>query len=313
MSTGFVYDDMYLEHDTGEFHPECPERLTAIKELLQKEKWFGSLTHIKPEDADPDSISLVHPEDYIDQVRHDCEKGYSVLTTGDTSICPASYEVALRTVGGVLKAVDSILSGETKNVFCAVRPPGHHATPVVGMGFCLFNSVAVAVRYAQQKYGIDRVLIADWDVHHGNGTQEIFYEDGSVLFMSTHQSPFYPGTGKIYETGAGKGEGLTINRPLPAGSGNKELIEVFKNDFLQKAREFRPEFTIVSAGFDSRFEDILGGFLVNDDGFKELTQIMMEISGINGNGKLLSVLEGGYNVHGSALAVKAHMEELIKA
>ncbi len=181
------------------------------------------------------------------------------------------------------------------------------------MGFCIFNVVAVAARYAQRTHGVERVLIADWDVHHGNGTQDIFYEDESVFYMSTHQSPFYPGTGARNETGAGEGVGTTMNRPFRAGAGDREIVGAFRDDLLPAAREFRPDLVIVSAGFDSRVDDLLGGFQVTDQGFRELTRIMLEIAEIAGNGRLVSVLEGGYSLSGLASAAEAHVDELVGA
>jgi acetoin utilization deacetylase AcuC-like enzyme len=234
------------------------------------------------------------------------------LSTGDTNISPASYSVALAGVGGVVSVVDRVMNGKNKNAFCAVRPPGHHASAERGMGFCIFNNVAIAARYAQEAHGVERVLIGDWDVHHGNGTQDTFYEDGSVFFMSTHQSPLYPDTGAVEEIGAGAGEGLTMNRPFPAGAGNAEIIGAFRNDLLPAAREFRPDLTLISAGFDSRIDDPLGSFEVDDDGYRELTRIMIEIANVSGGGRLVSILEGGYNPEGLASAVVAHLDELTK-
>ncbi len=308
----FLYDDIYLRHDTGEGHPEVPARLTAINSAVKKGKWYKDLVLLRAEEADVETVSLVHDKNYINTVRKECEVGLRVLSTGDTVICKESYSIALKAAGGVLRAVDTVVSGMAKNAFCAVRPPGHHASRKRGMGFCLFNNIAIAARYAQKKYNIKRVLIADWDVHHGNGTQDIFYSDGTVFFMSTHQSPLYPWTGKPEETGEGKGKGFTMNRPFPAGAGNKEIIGAFKDDLLPAAKKFKPDLTLISAGFDSRMGDPLGGFKIDDKGFRELTKIMLEVANIAGNGKLISILEGGYNLKGLASAVYTHMDELSK-
>jgi acetoin utilization deacetylase AcuC-like enzyme len=315
--TGYLYDDVYLEHLTGEGHAESPQRLIAIREAVGRgegsDGLLGGLLPLRSAEAELEIVGLVHTPDYIELVRRECEEGATRLSTGDTNISPASYAVALAAVGGIVGAVDAVMAGEARNAFCAVRPPGHHASSQRGMGFCIFNNVAIAARYAQARYGVERVLIADWDVHHGNGTQDTFYRDGSVFFMSTHQSPLYPNTGMADETGEGPGEGLTMNRPFPAGAGNREIIGAFRNDLLPAAREFRPDLTLISAGFDSRVGDTLGGFEVDDDGFRELTGIMLEIANISGEGRLVSVLEGGYNTSGLALAVSAHVDELLKA
>jgi acetoin utilization deacetylase AcuC-like enzyme len=308
--TGYLYDDIYLAHDTGGYHPERPERLTAINQAIEKAVFFEKLSGFGAVEADIDSIALVHDRGYIERVKKECEAGYGNLSTGDTAICPRSYAIALRAAGGILGVVDAVLNDKIKTAFCAVRPPGHHASQRRGMGFCLFNNIAIAARYAQKRYGLERVLIADWDVHHGNGTQDIFYEDPTVYFMSTHQYPWYPGTGHYTETGAGKGKGFTLNRPFPAGAGNTEIIGAFKNDFLAAARKFKPDLTLVSAGFDSRIGDPLGYLRIDDQGFRELTRIMIEISRIAENGRLISILEGGYSLEGLAAAVSAHLDEL---
>jgi acetoin utilization deacetylase AcuC-like enzyme len=311
--TGYLYGDIFLDHDSGEGHRESPARLIAIRDLFSQMEWDDTLIPIQPATADLGTVGLVHTPEYIDLVRAECESGSTRLSTGDTNISPASYSVALSGVGGVVAAVEQVVNGEAKNAFCAVRPPGHHASAERGMGFCIFNNVAIAARFAQRRHGIGRVLIADWDVHHGNGTQDTFYQDGTVFFMSTHQSPLYPNTGKVEETGEGAGLGLTMNRPFPPGAGNEELIGAFRNDLLPAAREFRPDLTLISAGFDSRVDDPLGSFEVDDEGFRELTRIMLEIADMSGQGRLVSVLEGGYNPAGLASAVAAHLEELTKA
>jgi acetoin utilization deacetylase AcuC-like enzyme len=287
VKTGYLYDDLFLEHDSGEGHRESPARLIAIRDRVGQAEWHGELLPVLRGEAHLDTVALVHTPEYIDLVRRECESGSTRLSTGDTNISPTSYSVALAGVGGVVAAVDLVMRQEARNAFCAVRPPGHHASAERGMGFCLFNNVAIAARYAQQVHGIERVLIADWDVHHGNGTQDTFYDDGTVFFMSTHQSPLYPGTGALEEIGEGPGTAA--------------------------AREFQPDLTLISAGFDSRIDDPLGSFTVDDDGFRELTRIMLQIANISGGGRLVSVLEGGYNPIGLASAVTAHVEELMKA
>jgi acetoin utilization deacetylase AcuC-like enzyme len=311
--TGYLTGDIFLEHDSGDGHRESPERITAIRGQVGAAESLQDLLAIPPSQADLETVALVHTPGYIELVKRECESGSRRLSTGDTNISDASYGVALAAVGGVVSAVDMVIQGEVKNAFCAVRPPGHHASAERGMGFCLFNTVAIAARYAQEHRGVERILIADWDVHHGNGTQDTFYEDGTVFFMSTHQSPLYPNTGMVEEVGLGPGEGLTMNRPFPPGAGDQELVSAFRDDLLPAAREFRPDLTLISAGFDSRVDDPLGSFQVTDEGFRELTRIMLEISNIAGDGRLVSVLEGGYNPGGLASAVVAHMEELVKA
>jgi acetoin utilization deacetylase AcuC-like enzyme len=213
----------------------------------------------------------------------------------------------------VLNAVDAVVPGSARNAFCAVRPPGHHATPNRGMGFCLFNNVAVAARHAQRKHGLERVLIVDWDVHHGNGTQDIFYSDPSVFFFSTHQWPLYPGTGRADETGEGAGLGTTMNYPFPAGAGRAEILGAVRNSLLPAAERFHPDLVLISAGFDSRIGDPLGRFTLTDGDFADLTRAAMEIADRYAGGRVVSVLEGGYSPEGLARAAAAHVETLLIA
>jgi acetoin utilization deacetylase AcuC-like enzyme len=218
--------------------------------------------------------------------------------------------VGLRAAGGVLNAVDAVFDGRARNAFCAVRPPGHHANAARGMGFCLFNNIAIAARYAQQRYGIARALIVDWDVHHGNGTQDLFYTDPSVFFFSTHQWPLYPGTGRSDETGAGPGEGTTLNFPFPAGSGRNQVLGAVLTALVPAMRNFRPDLVLISAGFDSRAGDLLGQFTLTDEDFADLTDAVMEIAEEYAGGRLISVLEGGYNLSGLASAAASHVAML---
>jgi acetoin utilization deacetylase AcuC-like enzyme len=311
--TALVSHPVYLNHETGEFHFENPDRLRAIGEGLKIAGLSSSLQSIQPREAALPWIEGVHHREYIETVRQDVSSGARFLSTksGNTAICPQSFSVALWAMGGVLEACDAVMSGAAKNAFCAVRPPGHHATPDRGMGYCLFNNVAVAARYLQKKYGLEKILIVDWDVHHGNGTQDIFYEDGSVFFFSTHQWPWYPWTGSADETGAGSGNGATLNVPLPAGSGDQEMIAAFEEKLVPRVNLFWPDFVILSAGFDSRNTDPLGRFRVTDAGFKRLTRIMKQVAADHAEGRLVSVLEGGYSLKGLEQAVPVHIQELM--
>jgi acetoin utilization deacetylase AcuC-like enzyme len=311
--TGYHYDPIYLDHSAGATHPESPGRLLAVDGRFKQAEWYSSLSLLPGRTAQVSDLELVHDPAYVELARTEILAGAPRLSTGDTNVIPATYEVALRAVGGVLSAVDAVIEGRVKNAFCAVRPPGHHATPNRGMGFCVFNNVAIAARYAQRRHGIGRVLIADWDVHHGNGTQDIYYMDGTVSYMSTHQSPFYPRTGALEERGAGAGEGLILNRPVPEGAGDAEVVGAYRNDFLPHGLRFAPDLVLVSAGFDSRVDDRLGRMRVTDEGYRELTRIMLEIADASANGRLVSVLEGGYNLEGLASGVFAHVEELVQA
>jgi acetoin utilization deacetylase AcuC-like enzyme len=218
--------------------------------------------------------------------------------------------VAARAAGAGLNAVDAVAGGRVRNAFCLVRPPGHHANATRGMGFCLFNNVAIAARYAQRKHGVGRVLIVDWDVHHGNGTQDIFYEDSSVFFFSTHQWPLYPGTGRADETGAGEGAGTTMNFPFPEGSGRAEILGAVQKSLIPAMEAHRPELVVISAGFDSRVGDLLGRFTLTDDDFVDLTRAVMEIADRYAGGRIVSMLEGGYNLDGLASAAAAHVGAL---
>jgi len=308
--TAILADPVYKQHDPGAGHPERPERYDAVTQALSAAGLMNPAARIKPRFATEDEIALCHSHAYIQKVKQEIGAGARQLSTGDTDVGPRSFEVALEAAGGILNAVDAVIERKARNAFCVVRPPGHHARPEQGMGFCIFNSIAIAARYAQRKHGLGKVLIADWDVHHGNGTQDIFYSDGSVLFFSTHQSPWYPGTGAAGETGDGKGKNCTINVPLPAGSGRSEIVGSFRQRLMPAAEGFRPDLVLISAGFDSRIDDPLGRFRLSDDDFAELTAIMLEIAGLHAGSRLLSVLEGGYNLSGLASGATAHVKAL---
>jgi len=308
--TALLADPLFKRHFPGPGHPEQPARFDAVLGSLDRAALTTRMLRIPSRPATDDELSACHTRPYIATVKHDVECRYEALSTGDTQLSAESLNVALAAAGGVLNAVDAVVERRAPNAFCLVRPPGHHATRDRGMGFCIFNNVALAVRYAQRRYGIRRVLIADWDVHHGNGTQDIFYEDGSVFFFSTHQHPWYPGTGRPDETGEDAGEGSTLNCPFPAGAGRAEILGAFQNLLVPAARDFQPDLVLISAGFDSRQGDPLGRFTLSDQDFADLTALMMEIASQHAGGRLVSVLEGGYDLVGLGSAALAHVQTL---
>ena len=307
MTTALIADPIFRDHLAGRQHPERPERFDAVLHGLNRAGLLNRMLLLEAREATADELLLCHTAEYLKTVRRDVESGHRYLSTGDTDITPNSWEVAARAVGGVLNAVDAVLSGSARNAFCAVRPPGHHANAARGMGFCLFNNAAIAARYAQRHHGVERVVMVDWDVHHGNGTQDIFYRDPSVFFFSSHQWPLYPGTGRADETGEGPGEGSTMNFPFPAGAGRREILGAVENHLLPAAARFQPGLVLISAGFDSRVGDPLGRFTLTDEDFGDLTRAVMGIGG----GRVVSVLEGGYNLDGLASAAAAHASALL--
>ena len=309
--TALLLDPIYQQHDPGPGHPESVQRHVAITKALTEAGIVAKTQAINPRVATIEEIALCHDRGYIATAKADVESGLEDLSTGDTSICSRSYDVAIQAVGGVLNAVDAVFAGKALNAFCAVRPPGHHARPAQGMGFCLFNNIAIAARHAQQRHGAQKVAIVDWDVHHGNGTQDIFYEDGSVFFASTHQSPLYPFTGHADETGSGKGKGSTLNLPFPARTGMSDIGAAFTDRLLPAIDQFKPDLILISAGFDSRIDDPLGQFRLTDDDFIALTRLLLESAATHCQNRLVSVLEGGYNLKGLASAVTAHVQTLV--
>jgi len=311
LQTGLVYDPLYKEHRPGPRHPESPMRCDAVMEGIQRAMPLDALAGIKPRPATVPELELCHTRDYIEIARADIASGIGCLGTGDTDVSERSFEVALMAAGGVLAAVDAVMEGKVRNAFCAVRPPGHHATPDRGMGFCIFNNVAIGARFAREKHGIERVLVVDWDLHHGNGTQEIFWEDPSVFYFSTHQWPCYPGTGSIAERGAGRGKGTTLNCPVGPGSGQLEIVGAFREKLVPAMEKFRPQLVMVSAGFDARVGDPIGALVLIDRDFSDLTGIVMDIADEYADGRLISALEGGYNLSGLASAAEAHVGRLV--
>ena len=310
-TTGLVYHPTYLEHDMGAGHPESPSRLRAIMQQLEQSGTLARVTRIEPRKAEDEWITQVHTPSYVASLNRHAPTSGRVSLDPDTSMSPGSLNAAYLAAGGALAGVDAIMAGQVEQVFCAVRPPGHHAEAGRAMGFCLYNNVAIAARYAQKKHGLSRVLIVDWDVHHGNGTQHSFEDDPSVLFFSTHQYPHYPGSGWITERGKGDGEGFTINVPMEAGEGDEEYQAVFLKSLVPAADEFKPEFVIISAGFDAHKDDPLASMGLTEAGYAELTGIVAGIATRHAKGRILSSLEGGYNLTALAASVDAHINALL--
>ena len=311
--TGFVYHPAYLEHDMGVGHPESPNRLRAITQRLEQGSTMARLTKIAPRKAEDEWITQVHTPQYVSVLNRAAPSSGRVSLDPDTSMSPGSLNAAYLAAGGALAGVDAIMAHHVDHVFCAVRPPGHHAEAGRAMGFCLLNNVAIAARYVQKKYGIARVLIVDWDVHHGNGTQHSFEEDPSILFFSTHQYPHYPGTGRGTERGKGAGEGFTINVPMEAGEGDEEYHTIFMKALVPAADEFKPEFVIISAGFDAHKDDPLASMALTEAGYTDLTNIVVGIAKRHAKGRVLSSLEGGYNLTALAASAEAHVTALLNA
>ncbi len=308
-----IRDDRYLEHHPGDGHPESPNRLRVIHDLLDKE--FADLPKIAPRLATEAELALVHDPFYIQTVANTEGRVHAQLDP-DTSLSARSYEIARLAAGGLLNGVDSLFPipqsaiRNPQSIFAFLRPPGHHAESGHAMGFCLFNNVAVAAAYAKEQYGLKRILIVDWDLHHGNGTQHSFYEDPSVLYFSSHQFPYYPGSGNFDQVGTGEGEGFTVNAPFPTGFGDVEYLSVYDRILRPVALEYQPELVLVSAGFDPFFADPLGGMQVTAEGFGGLAGIVKDIADRTCGGRLLLTLEGGYNPQGLRDGVRAVLHAL---
>ncbi|OGL43007.1 MAG: histone deacetylase [Candidatus Schekmanbacteria bacterium GWA2_38_11] len=310
--TGFIYHEDYLKHDTGPGHPERPERLKAIVRVLEESSLLSKLTRIEPAKSELEWIREIHTQDYIDHVSDSCKRGDIFLDSGDTGICPDSYGVAMLAAGGCLKAADAVMAGVVDNAFCAVRPPGHHAEKEEAMGFCIFNNIAILARYLQKRYGLGKILVIDWDIHHGNGTQNTFYADSSVFYFSIHQFPHYPGTGRESEKGSGDGTGFTLNVPVGIGAGDEDYIRVFNEILKPASLGYNPDFILISAGFDAHSSDPLSGTLLTEKGFETMTKIAKDIAAQCCKGRLISVLEGGYDINALARSVNVHISALME-
>jgi acetoin utilization deacetylase AcuC-like enzyme len=329
---GFCSSDQFVLHNTGAHHPERPDRIRAVALAVRQAGLVGSpnpfpefqedfqlapvggekLMEIAPTPADENSLRLVHSQQEIDLVRRVCEAGGGVLDQGDTPVGPRSFEVARLSCGAVLSSCDAVIAGQVRRAFAAVRPPGHHAEPDRPMGFCLFSNVAVAARYLQHRHGVKTVGIVDFDVHHGNGTQSAFEEDPSVLFISLHQHPAtcYPGTGNDWETGEGPGRGTTLNIPMEPGVGDQEYLDAMRQRVLPKLEQFKPEFLLISAGFDGHRDDPLAHMQLSEAGFETMTRMLVDFAEANCAGRIVSALEGGYNLRALGRSVVRHLVAL---
>lgn len=309
MSTRLYENDIFLEHRTPEGHPERADRLRSLAIALQHPN-FDKLDRKRAPQANEDAVLLAHPEEHLRSVmRQIPEEDEIRQIEADTYVGPKSLQVALTGIGGAMAAVDDVFTGQADNVFVAARPPGHHAEKTKAMGFCLFNNAAIAARHAQQTYGVERVAIVDWDVHHGNGTQDIFWDDPSVLFCSTHQMPLYPWTGARDETGI---KGNVVNAPLEANSAGEHFRDAFKTRVLPALENFRPDFLIISAGFDAHHRDPLAQINLVGDDFDWATGRLMEIAGKYSGNRLISLLEGGYDLEGLAESAGLHICRLMR-
>ena len=311
--TGLFYHPTCLLHDNAPGHPECPERLKAIHEHLEKSDLLSKVQRFEPQPANIETLAFVHPRDYIESIERHCAAAGNdrVRLDADTTVCKDSFAAARLAAGAAVEAVDKVSRGEVRNAFCAVRPPGHHAEAATAMGFCLFNNVAIAAECLVRAKRAEKVLIVDWDVHHGNGTQHIFYERGDIYYLSLHQWPLYPGTGREDETGEGRGREATRNVPLPPATTEQKYLDAFYKAAEEVFAKFKPDFLLLSAGFDAHRDDPLANQQLTEAGFGKMTKFTLALAESFCAGKLVSLLEGGYNFTALADSVVAHVEGLL--
>jgi acetoin utilization deacetylase AcuC-like enzyme len=307
MSTLYITHPACLDHQTPFGHPERPDRIRAIERALEKER-FTSLVREQAPMAEIESLALAHPEDHIHRLRDISPREGLVRIDEDTVMSPGTYEAALRGAGGAVLAVDEVMTGKVRNAFVAMRPPGHHAERVRAMGFCFFNNAAIAARHAQKRHGAERVAIFDWDVHHGNGTQDIFWSDGTVLYCSTHEAPLYPGTGALSETGE---HGTIVNAPLNAGDGSEAFRAAVDTVIAPRIDSFAPDLIIISAGFDAHWRDPLASLNLTESDFAWATQKLMDLADRHCGQRIVSLLEGGYDLEGLAKSTAFHLDALM--
>ncbi len=306
--TGIVLDSRYQEHYTGRNHPERPARIATLVDALEQYQRPG-LKRFSPRLATPEEVALVHDTTHVDRVAATANQNYFAFDA-DTPVSAQSYTTALLATGGLLTLLEAIMVHDIDNGFALVRPPGHHAERGRAMGFCLFNSAAIGAQYLRDRFGLKRILVMDWDVHHGNGTQHSFYNDPGVLYVSTHQYPYYPGTGALSEVGQGQGEGYTVNLPLSAGCGDAEYQELFTDVIAPICRQFNPEFVLISAGFDAHVRDPLGGMEVSEEGFGAMARVLLQIAHEHAQGRCAAILEGGYDLEGLQQSVRRVLDEM---
>jgi acetoin utilization deacetylase AcuC-like enzyme len=311
--TGFLYDDRYLLHTTWEGHPESPARLIAIRDHLAATGLMEKLKLIPAEVANQRWIEAVHKIQYIMRFEEACIMGFPDIDHQDNSICRDTYEIALLAVGGILRAVDEVMEGAIDNAFCAVRPPGHHAEVDCAMGFCFFNNIAIAAKYLQRRWNTQRVGIIDFDVHHGNGTQHIFEGDPSVFYYSIHEHPSfaYPGTGRDFDKGKGSGNGYTLNSPVLPGRGDEEYEKMIQRDLIPAFDAFKPEIILVSAGFDAHISDLMSDVNLSTEGYDFITDTILQLANRHARGRIISILEGGYNLEILPILVENHIRKLM--
>jgi len=296
--TGYVYDERYLRHNPGDWHPERPDRLKAIQKNLEESSLAELVVPIQPYAAPLKWVERLHDPEYIRRFQEACKRGLPIFLVPDCGICPESYDIALLAAGGVLAAADAVMEGKVDNAFCAVRPPGHHAERNRAMGFCFFNNIAIGAVYLLENFGLERVAIVDWDVHHGNGTQHLFEADPRVFYLSMHEDPeyCYPGTGFRRETGMGPGRGFTLNLPFPPHSVDEDYLGALKKEGLGRLREFAPQFLMISAGFDAHQSDPLAHMSLSREAYRQMTNLILDLAQETAGGRLITVLEGGYNL-----------------
>ncbi|MBN1366980.1 MAG: histone deacetylase [Dehalococcoidales bacterium] len=309
MSVGYVYDPVYLQHDTG-YHSENANRLTSILSYLEKTGLLAELKIIKPRAASIDEIAAVHDREYISYLAYVAKNGGAWLEV-DTVMSPKSYDAAVYAAGGTISATDEVMQGKVSSAFALVRPPGHHATYDRAMGFCMFNNIAIAAKYALSKYKLERIAIIDFDVHHGNGTQDAFNSDPHVLYVSTHQYPHYPGSGNAEDTGTPEGRGTILNVPMPAASGDHEYHTVFEKIIVPVAKRYKPQLIMVSAGYDIHWSDELAQMQVTTTGIADIVRFIKQLADEFCQGKIVIALEGGYNLEALSTSVKATFDVLM--